>query len=265
MNKKEFLKELENALDGRLSSSDIQEIISDYGDVFNNGMADGKAEEDIAKEIGSPAKIARTILEDVSDAGRGEHGDFQQNTRGKVGKILDQVTQPAENVPFEQLAPMSTRLWAAVIDALALIVLILMLYFPLSDGGPRNYMLVSFSLFPVLVLLGGLNFFMAIILWATNGYTPGKWFLSVRVVKINGSRISFLDAFLREGVMKGIVNGLFSGLLNLASFIWGCATDDHKTVHDLVVKTRVVKWNRSKAASSEAHNPLEDTHNPLEL
>ena len=64
MNKREFLKELEIALTDRLPESDIQEITSDYGDIFDNGAGNGKSEEEVAAELGSPAKIARTILGD---------------------------------------------------------------------------------------------------------------------------------------------------------------------------------------------------------
>lgn len=256
MNKKEFLNELENALDGRLSSLDIQEIISDYGDVFNSGMDDGKKEEDIAKEMGSPAKIARRVLEDGPDPGRREYTDFQKNINGNTDGIFGQITEPDRTIAIEQLAPMSTRLWASLIDSLLLMGLLLAIFFPFSSGASIPFKLMS-TLFPLFLLLGVFNIFMAICLWAANGCTPGKWLLSVRVVKINGSKISFLDALLREGIMKGIVNGLCSGFLNLASFIWGCATDDHKTVHDLVVKTRVVKWDKTKAAFSKTHNLLE--------
>jgi uncharacterized RDD family membrane protein YckC len=94
-------------------------------------------------------------------------------------------------------------------------------------------------------LLGAFNLITTVILWATNGYTPGKWILKMRVVKISGEKISFLDAVLRELVIKCIANSLLSGFLNIGSFIWGCVTEDHKTVHDLLVKTRVVECDRT--------------------
>lgn len=107
------------------------------------------------------------------------------------------------------------------------------------------------------LFFGAFNLFTTIILWATNGYTPGKYMLRMRVVKLNGSKISFLDALLRELVMKCIANSLLSGFLNIGSFIWGCVTEDHKTVHDLVAQTRVVEWDRSVKKSAKASNPLE--------
>jgi uncharacterized RDD family membrane protein YckC len=106
------------------------------------------------------------------------------------------------------------------------------------------------------LMMGVFNIFTTIILWATNGYTPGKWMLGIRVIKLNGNKISFLDALLRELAIKCIVNSMLSGFLNVISFIWGCVTDDHKTVHDLAAQTRVVEWNRSKRTTNTS-NPIE--------
>jgi uncharacterized membrane protein len=84
MNKKEFLYELENALEGRLPESDIREIISDYGDIFDNGTISGKSEDEVSREIGSPARIARTILGDGKDgaeSGGRQYTDFQKSIK----------------------------------------------------------------------------------------------------------------------------------------------------------------------------------------
>lgn len=254
MNKKEFLSELENALNGKLTEPDIWEITSDYGDIFDNGTANGKSEEEVAGEIGSPAKIARTILEDgpgcggaagekgpdpSGAAGKREYSDFQKNINEKTSRIIDKVTEPDRNVRIEALAPMARRLWAYIIDSLLGGSLLLIFLLPLDSIGFSVTGIV-----PLLLLFGAFNLFTMIILWATNGYTPGKWLLKMKVVKISGSRIGFLDAFLRELVIKCIVNSLVSGFLNIGSFIWGYVTDDHKTVHDLVAQTRVIDWGR---------------------
>lgn len=288
MNKKDFLNELENALDGKLPESDIREITSDYADIFDSGVAEGKTEEETAAGIGSPAKIARTILEDGMDAGTGrgrgegfsaagggrEYTDFQRNINEKTSRIFGKVVEPDRNVDISRLAPMSRRLGAFVIDSIllggvGLGGLIAMsapfLYMVRSSSvelhsvttrmSPMGDQMVYFgepasrfafaNIVILLLLFGALNLFTTIILWATNGYTPGKWMLQMRVVKINGGKIRFLDALLRELVIKGIANSLLSGFLNLGSFIWGCATDDHKTVHDQVAQTRVIQKDRS--------------------
>lgn len=303
MNKKDFLNELENALDGRLPQSDIREIISDYGDIFDGGVENGKGEEAVAEEIGSPAKIARTILEDGMDTGRTsekanresstvfsseakgerEYTDFQKNINEKTSKIFDKVIDPDQNVNIEQLASMSRRLGAYVIDSILLGavtmggLLALMapfLFFARTSSVIINDMpmdmsnaVMEDSMFNMggiasgfaignivifVLIFGAFNLFTTIILWATNGYTPGKWILKMRVVKINGQKISFLDAVLRELVIKCIANSILSGILNIISFIWGCVTDDHKTAHDLVVQTRVVEWDRLQNKASDS-------------
>jgi len=284
MNKREFLSELENALDGRLPESDIKEILSDYGDIFDNNTAAGKSEEVTAEEIGSPARIARTILGDGSDQGR-EYTDFQKKINEKTSRIFDKVIEPVRNVEIGKLAPMSHRLFAYLIDSILLgavaIGAILALYAPFlyftgtgmvesrvitTPMGPMGSVVMNgepatrfmFANLAVLFLLfSAFNLFTTIFLWATNGFTPGKYILNMRVVKISGDKISFFDALLRELIIKCIANSLLSGFLNIGSFIWGCATDDHKTVHDLVARTRVVKWDRTLKKPSKSFNPLE--------
>jgi uncharacterized RDD family membrane protein YckC len=283
MNKNEFLNELRNGLEGKLPESDIREITSDYGDIFDNNTAGGKSEEETAAEIGSPAKIARTILED-EDAGRSktagvytaepnggrEYTDFQKNINEKTSKIFDKVVEPDRNVEIGRLTPMSRRLGAYIIDSILLGVVIIAafisLFMPfyyvrssssgiahtttqlvpgtLHMGGIASGFVFT-NLIIMVFLLGAFNLITTVILWATNGYTPGKWILKMRVVKISGEKISFLDAVLRELVIKCIANSLLSGFLNIGSFIWGCVTEDHKTVHDLLVKTRVVECDRT--------------------
>jgi uncharacterized RDD family membrane protein YckC len=304
MNKKEFLDELENALYDKLSQSDVREIISDYGDVFENAAAEGKTEEETAAEIGSPARIARTILEDSADTGRSSSGtgqreagsfkqegreytDFQRNINEKTSRIFDKVMNPDKNVQTEQLAPMSRRLGAYLIDGIllggvslgAILALSIPFYFivkpsssvvidnmPVEMGstavktgmiaanGITSGLAIG-NLFIMIFLFGAFNLITTVILWATNGYTPGKWFLKMRVVKINGEKISFLDAVLRELVIKSIANSILSGILNIGSFIWGCVTEDHKTVHDMVAQTRVIEWDRDKPL--KASNPVD--------
>lgn len=278
MNKKEFIGELENALKGKLPEPDVREIISDYGDIFDNGIASGKSEEEVSREIGSPAKIARTILEDGSGSGyenrtrtgERQYTDFQRNINEKTSKIFDKVIEPDRYVEIENLASMPRRLAAYIIDGVLLGAVTLgilaalfapfmymvrtsasEIHYATTSIGPVGNTVINAGLLPgfgirniflLALLLGAFNLFTTIFLWATNGYTPGKWMLKMRVVKTDGGKIGFLDALLRELIIKCIANSALSGLLNIGSFIWGCFTEDHKTAHDLLVKTRVIEW-----------------------
>ena len=294
MNKIEFLRELENGLDGRLPESDIKEVLSDYRDIFENGTANGKREEDIAAEIGSPGKIARTILEDGLNEGHAgnrseqkgprEYTDFQQNINEKTSKFFDKIVTPDSKVKISSLAPMPRRLGAYFLDLILMATFFLLLYviflIPLGllrtavmgsgnlwGGGHMSNLYYNLSHFSdgfqifavtsiggLLFAFGTFNLVGAVILWATNGYTPGKWILKMRVVKLNGEKLSFLDALLREVVIKSLANSFLSGFLNVGSFIWAYATEDNKTAHDVVAQTRVVIVERGKSSSG---NPLE--------
>lgn len=292
MNRKEFLDELENALTGRMPEGDVREILSDYGDIFTQGKTDGKTDDDITMEIGSPARIARKILEDSAEfesgqqnrdaqyekSGQRQHTDFQRNINDTTEKVFDRMVGPDRSVDLSKLASMGQRLCAYILDGLFLGVigvgLMLVLFAPVfftrfaSIGmlnkatihhvGSMGEMMMVGSAFPrffsvnivlMVILLGVSNLFTTIILWATNGYSPGKWFLGIRVVKLNDQKITFIDALLRELLIKGIANSMLSGILNVVSFIWGCISEDRKTVHDLAAQTRVLKIDRNASRS----------------
>ncbi|MGC4378948.1 DUF1700 domain-containing protein [Fictibacillus sp. Mic-4] len=61
MTKKQFISELGNFIK-KLPEGERKEIIYDYEEHFEMGMAEGKAEHEIANELGSPKTLAREIL-----------------------------------------------------------------------------------------------------------------------------------------------------------------------------------------------------------
>jgi len=274
MNRKEFLDELENALTGRMSEGDVREVLSDYGDIFAQGREDGKTDDTISAEIGSPARIARKILEESPDfeGNARQYTEFQKNINEKTSRIFDRMVEPDRSVDAAQLASMGRRLGAYIIDGLCLgvvgIGLMLAMFAPVfftrflnmdtmynflpQEMGMGKVMMIgnafprffSMNIVMLITLLGFSNLFTTIILWATNGYSPGKWLLGLRVVKLNGEKVTFVDALLRELIIKGIANSILSGILNVISFVWGCVTENRKTVHDLAAQTRVLKIDR---------------------
>lgn len=60
MNKRAFFTQLEASLKG-LSTSEKQDILSDFEEHFIMGIAEGKSEEEIAKRLGQPKQIAKEI------------------------------------------------------------------------------------------------------------------------------------------------------------------------------------------------------------
>lgn len=244
MKKKEFIDELRYNLEGELSKQDIDEITSDYSDVFTNDGESGTAEEDTAERLGSPARIARTILEE---------DELKKREAAMMG------IDPRYALFIKKQASMGRRLVADILDSLLQVMLVYVVLFGSvaileAIGGAMGnvrfeYLQKFIQRAAVTMVLSSLlmacfNILPSIFIWTTNGYTPGKWLMKIRVVKLNGQKISFKDALVREILVKSIANIVTSGLLNMFSFIWGCVSNVKKTVHDVAAETTVVKEKR---------------------
>ncbi len=124
MTKKEFLAELENALEGKLPADEVKEIIADYKEIFDCGLSAGKREEEISQEIASPAKIARKILDDEP-----------LNTQGKRSRSSFNFSKE-DYVNSQNIVPLLKRFGAYVIDtsagALFLVAILFVLLLPFS-------------------------------------------------------------------------------------------------------------------------------------
>ena len=60
MNKKEFMEKLDNALTG-IPKNEKKEVMRDYEDHFSIRLEKGRTEEEIAKSLGDPSSIAKSI------------------------------------------------------------------------------------------------------------------------------------------------------------------------------------------------------------
>ena len=69
MRKEEFLRELEDALQGEVPASVIRENVSYYNSYISKEAASGRSEEEVIEEIGGPRLIARTIIDSSEAAG----------------------------------------------------------------------------------------------------------------------------------------------------------------------------------------------------
>lgn len=118
-----------------------------------------------------------------------------------------------------------------------------------SSGGPDDpngvwgtiaLLLVTFATFLAATLLYA-PFFMA--RW--NGATPGKRVAGIRVVREDGAPITFGFAAVREIAVKGLlvggVSSAFGGLPALVDYLWPLWDPEHRALHDMLVKTRVVR------------------------
>ncbi|HHX61221.1 MAG TPA: DUF1700 domain-containing protein [Epulopiscium sp.] len=313
MKKHEFLRELEISLKGKVSETDMNEILSDYNDIFEDCLLENRDEDEISEGIGSPAAIAKAII------------DESVNSTTMNGTIP--IAPDTSN-----LASMSKRFLAYLIDTVVIFIVLIGLsmtiYTPgigfshttitessTSYPGGINYTQRVYldknnsptkiklyknnkkifsgkkpafdkfmqnnldikinsmqtvqkspsssysldepgSIFSIMLFIGFLPYlfiFMALgfanittafQLWLFKGYTLGKRITKIKVVRLDDHKITFWDAFLRDILLKFAASIVTSGILNMVSFIMGCATPDHKTVHDLVAKTKVINIER---------------------
>jgi uncharacterized membrane protein len=65
MNKKEFMEKLDKALAG-IPKDEKKEVMRDYEDHFSIGLEKGRTEDEIAKSLGDPASIAKSITAEYS-------------------------------------------------------------------------------------------------------------------------------------------------------------------------------------------------------
>lgn len=63
MTKKQFLEELSVSLEGMVSPMVIQENLNYYENYINEQIQNGRTEEDVLNELGSPRLIARSIMD----------------------------------------------------------------------------------------------------------------------------------------------------------------------------------------------------------
>lgn len=91
--------------------------------------------------------------------------------------------------------------------------------------------------------IGWVGVYFTIFLAWWNGQTPGKWLLGLRVVRLDGKRLTLWPAFERFG---GYAAGLATGLLGFAQIYWD---PNRQGIHDRIAHTVVIQTRSSKESS----------------
>lgn len=63
MTKEQFIMELEQCLQGEVSAYELSDSLTYYRQYFEDEMRNGKSEEQVVEELGSPRLIARSIID----------------------------------------------------------------------------------------------------------------------------------------------------------------------------------------------------------
>ena len=149
-----------------------------------------------------------------------------------------------------QLAEYWQRVVALIVDSLivgALSLLVLAAigvgFFADGDAGVGDFV-VSLLLLTVFFAAIALAY-APLIMARTNGQTPGKMLTGCRVVRVDGRRVTFGWAALREVLVKGLLLGVASslsgGIAYIVDGVWPLVDGQNRALHDYVVDSRVVK------------------------
>lgn len=252
MTRDQFMRELKEALDGRLPESDIAEILADHSEFFEAGLAEGSTEEEVARQLGDPAKIALSLLrrEELQDGHQNERPAQQARipkadiSRRLAALVVDTLVP---TLPFLWFAPNLGIVSFFCPQIVLAIVPSLLSTVRLSS---HRWIAAARGLWQVAIVASVVWFLMVnfVSLWKSRGQTLGKWMFGLRVVDGAGGPARPAQLATREIVGKQVLNALCSViwlplgfLLPLASLVWCALSPDGMTVWDSIAGTRVVE------------------------
>lgn len=134
-----------------------------------------------------------------------------------------------------ELAGISARFFASIIDGFLVLLLLMVIIFMLAivvGEGSETFMQAIALAIPV-----AYNWYF----WTRrDGQTPGKFALSIRVIKADGAPISDTDAVIRA--VGYHVSWIFCGL----GYIWAIFDKNNQSWHDKLAGTYVVRIDKQR-------------------
>lgn len=103
MTKEQFMMELEQSLQGEVSAYELSDSLTYYRQYFEDEIRNGKSEEDVIRELGSPRLIARSIIDAHGNEGAAsgnagyEDSDYREGSYSNYGSSYDSERGDIEN------------------------------------------------------------------------------------------------------------------------------------------------------------------------
>jgi uncharacterized RDD family membrane protein YckC len=161
------------------------------------------------------------------------------------------IARPDSGWVGRPLASWGSRVGATLIDWLVLLIpaaLLTAVFIGGIDEGSSAWEVVGISILsfllwsaivllyaPLLMIRGG----------ERNGQTLGKQVVGITVVRDTGEPFGFWYAVLREVVVKNLLVGIASSIIPLIPWLldnlWPLWDDENRALHDMVVKTHVIR------------------------
>ncbi|OEH92449.1 RDD family protein [Bacillus solimangrovi] len=122
------------------------------------------------------------------------------------------------------------RFFAAILDNILMLVTIslpLSYFFGKSDAGEFLYLTIT-------------NIYLIVVPVMWNGYLIGKKLTGMRVVKLNGDKVSISTMIVRQ-IGGGFLYIISFGILFIVSFFMVILRKDHRAIHDIIAGTIVIE------------------------
>ncbi|CAG9614080.1 hypothetical protein BACCIP111899_03307 [Bacillus rhizoplanae] len=143
--------------------------------------------------------------------------------------FLRNTQENGENNMNQQLAGFWRRFGANFLDGLVLVpFLVIFMWLGMSEEKSDN----------VVGILETLYYLIVPVLWA--GFTVGKKALDIRIVRIDGKKITIWTT-LKRYLLGGIVYGITFGIAVIVSAFMVALRQDKRSIHDFIAGTKVVR------------------------
>ncbi|HEY5585019.1 MAG TPA: DUF1700 domain-containing protein [Ruminiclostridium sp.] len=273
MKQSEYLRELKENLETRVSPEELKDILSDYESFFVSGKEDGKNDEEISKELGSPAFLAKSLLEEHSGKVTVQQDKRITNSGRRISAYL-----------IDMIIAVIPALIMSLVIGMGTIALPFLLFitYPSPAVGATTY--ISFAAFttgtasevtrvttsevkqngenvdivekginennmgngkqPSLItsIIAGLSlafylFYSFVCTLIFRGQTIGKKLLHIKVRRSNTALVGSGAIFCREFLGKTLINSI--PIIPLISFFTILFTKEHQALHDMLGDTIV--------------------------
>lgn len=275
MKQSEYLRELKENLELRVSTEELRDILSDYESFFISGREEGKSDDEISGELGSPAFLAKTLQEEHSGKEAGPTNIPIANPgRRLCGYFIDAV-----------IAIMPALITCFIIGRTLALPFLLFLTAPSPVAGASVYM--GYSAFteysasgvvtyvtkedgtkadneiytgsgtetgvqgywtddkkpgPTISILAGVSlifylFYSLVCTLIFKGQTAGKKLMGIKIRRSNAEPAAIGVIFAREFLGKIVINSV--PIIPLISFFTILFTEEHKALHDMLAGTIV--------------------------
>jgi len=269
MKKHEFLRELKENLESRLPPEELEDILSDYESFFESGREEGKSDDEISEELGSPAFLAKTLLEEhTAKETMQQRKHVCSPGRRLFAYVIDAVISvlPALIIALTMTRNLALPYMMFLIHPSPLPGASIYLSYPAytsltersSSGVIRTYVVTDGStktvsetnsthnvkpkLLRSLIAYLGLAFYLFYSLVCSlilKGQTIGKKLMHISIRKSNTDPATGSTIFYREFLGKILLNSI--PIIPIISIFTILFTREHKALHDMLADTIIAE------------------------